>query len=605
MTQESRSEVLLRWGVKRRNMQWDIRGAAVVASAFRFLYGCAEACLLPFLTIYMRRLGLAASMVGVIMGTKHLVSLVCGPASAFLARRHDRRRVVVTVSLLGSAAACLVFLLIPSAVEQPPSPLCNDTSGPAEGAVVSHELGDFSFQASSVTPSPSSITNLSLGYDNTVSYKPMPSTTVSVPETYGVVNMSSAHSHEGLSLENHTEYVGFVSRNPEANVSLGQNASQTLLSGRVSRSADAAEEWNRRRGEFLGGLKVMDPQHQLFFLLLLAVSLWVALTAPLDRTAADGLYEYLDFVDATDRHRATQAWAFLGGAFGACGAGLLVSRLACLVSSSRAIHFYGYTVLAGLALPTVLLLPMYRHKKQEAAGKMLKALRLVRGHPRALLCALTVFLAGAARSVVSDFLFWQMQDQGSSELHMGLALTLDLLSQLTFNLFSRHLPRFLTVGRALSAGTACLTLQCLYSSFLWGPWTVLPVQPLVGLGVGALWWAVHEVSEDIATPGTERHVLGIFQVMSAGLGGSLGSFSGGLVVQRFGVPMLFRGAAVVLALWTLGLPILQYQTPHQRRINYSQLLTADTSEASDSESDQDRDWLAKAMHDDKTNNNNW
>ncbi|XP_045577250.1 major facilitator superfamily domain-containing protein 6-like [Salmo salar] len=206
---------------------------------------------------------------------------------------------------------------------------------------------------------------------------------------------------------------------------------------------------------------------------------------------------------------------------------------------------------------------------------------------------------GLAGFAVDDFLLWQMQDHGSSELHMGLSLAVALLSRAAFPLLSGRVSKLLSPGRVLLVGTACLALQCLYYSFLWGPWAAIPVQVLSCFSSGALWWAVQVQCEDVATPGTERSVRRVYQALSLDLGAGLGSMAGGFVVHRFGVSVLFRGIAVMLLLWCLVLPLLQWKAPHQRRINYSRLVAADTSEVSESESEQETDCLEKVLEDDE------
>lgn len=325
-------------------------------------------------------------------------------------------------------------------------------------------------------------------------------------------------------------------------------------------------------------------------------------SASVDWTADDGLYEYLDYADASDRYDNSGRWGLLGAACGVMGAGLLVSSLSCLAAASPAL-FYCYACVAVATLPVAARLPLHLNRKRDRATGLLRALRLVHGSPRGLLCTFSTLLVGAAGSTVSDFLLWHMQDQGSSELHMGLALALGILSQAAFPLLSGPLSRLFSPSRVLAMSIASLGVQCFYYSLLWGPWAALPAQTLSCFSNGAFWWAVKVQCEDVATPGVERSVRRICGTLALYLGNGLGSFAGGLVVQKFGVMWLFLGAAVSLMLWCVCLALLQWKTPHQRRINYSRLLAADASEASDSDSEQEKDWLDKAMEVDRSNNN--
>lgn len=260
-----------------------------------------------------------------------------------------------------------------------------------------------------------------------------------------------------------------------------------------------------------------------------------------------------------------------------------------------AVHLYGYATLTALALPAVVFLPLYLNKKRGRSKGLGKALTLVRADSRALLCAVTAFLVGAAVATTDNFLLWQMEDCESTELHMGVTLSLALFSRAAFPLTSGWVSKLVSSERVLTLGVLCLALQCLYYSVLWEPWSALPVQLLSCFSGGALWWAVQAQVEGVATPGAERSVKRVYQSLCLDLGLGLGSVSGGFVVKRFGVAWLFRGAAAGLALWCLCLLVLQWKAPRQRKINYSRLLATQESEASDSESEQEKDWLDMAF----------
>ncbi|NXD13095.1 MF6LA protein, partial [Nothocercus nigrocapillus] len=137
---------------------------------------------------------------------------------------------------------------------------------------------------------------------------------------------------------------------------------------------------------------------------------------------------------AADRYGTLWAWGYLGVSVGACGIAVLIDRLGCHLGShlSRlAVHFYAYAMLAVLSLLASAFLPTYAPKKAKRASRTSKALALIGGDGRAILAAVTVFLAGAGSSAVHNFLFWQMEDQGSGESYMGLWVAVGLLAELS------------------------------------------------------------------------------------------------------------------------------------------------------------------------------
>lgn len=111
------------------NPQWDISRALGVAKLFHLVCGVRDACVTPFLTLYLRQLGLAAPWVGILMGTKHLIAAFWGPFCAFLAKSYQKRRVLLMGSLLGSVGASMVMVLVPPLHEVPGYRSCNASDG--------------------------------------------------------------------------------------------------------------------------------------------------------------------------------------------------------------------------------------------------------------------------------------------------------------------------------------------------------------------------------------------------------------------------------------------------------------------------------------------
>ncbi|XP_041326873.1 major facilitator superfamily domain-containing protein 6-like [Pyrgilauda ruficollis] len=346
-------------------------------------------------------------------------------------------------------------------------------------------------------------------------------------------------------------------------------------------------------------------EYQVFLMVLGAVVLWELLATSLEWSMDESVYEYLDFVDATDRYRQLWLWGSAGAAAGACGVSVLVDRLDCSLGGSvprLAVHFYAYAVLVMLSLMVSVFFPGHAARQSARAAGLAKALSVLRGHGRALLLAGTLFLVAAASSASHTFLLWQLQDQGSSELLLGLWVSLGPLAELALHPLGARLLRALPGGGLEVLSLGALAAQLLSYSLLRAPWAALPVQALSGLGSGALRWRLEGTVADVAPAGSERALLALLRALSAA-GAGLGSLGSGFVVQRLGLPVLLRASCVGLGLWVLLFLIVQSRLPRQRKINYSRLLAADSSEMSDSEEENEKDWLVKAMKDEGFNRN--
>ncbi|CAL8286317.1 unnamed protein product [Boreogadus saida] len=551
--------------------QVDIQAALLLSSSFHFLCSVGRGCLLPFLTLYLRRLGLSAAATGGVMATRHLTTLLWSPLAGALTRRYDKRRLAAAISLVGSATVALLIPFIPPLDARALGGRCNATAA---------SIGSSPLSSSSVGGVPPS----------------------ALPAAGPLSNAPS----EGQLAANGT--LGGAGSGNKSVVNGPRAERGAPGPARSHRSLDVPEPsggWRGVGGEedggFLSGLKGVVARQQLLLLLLMGVVAWELLAAPLAWAVEDGLHDYLDAVDAADRHSNAPTWGRLGVALGAGGAGILVSRLPCFLLGDHvtrgATHFFLY---AALAVPTLMvgsaLLPLlHLDRKRARRGGLMRALRLVGSRPGGPLCAAVALLAAAGGAALEDFLLWAMEDAGAGELHMGVGVSLGSLSEAAFPLLLGLCSRSPGPWGPLMAGAGALALTCLYCSFLWGPWAALPAQLLRGLGAGTLWWGVGAQAEEVGAGGAGLGVRRVYSWLCAGMGGVLGSLGAGFVAERWGVRWLLRGVGLGVATCCVLLPLLRWRTPQQRRINYSRLLAADDSEDSGSEEEQETDWLDRAL----------
>ncbi|XP_036884130.1 major facilitator superfamily domain-containing protein 6-like [Sturnira hondurensis] len=589
------------------NPQWDIRRALGVARLFHLVCGARDATVTPFLTLYLRQLGLAAPWVGVLMGTKHLIAAFWAPFCAFLARSYRSRRALLMGSLLGSGAASLLMALVPLRDRDPGYRSCNGSRGatpsipppevaPTENSAPARPASRSPARAPSLPAESGAGTGDASGFRTgpresvrePVSRLPRPlvgsaegaRTTPEVlhPITPGLKDTPWEGAFKGVSTA-HPLLAGGSALGSPANLSAAEG-----------NSGDLDFSWEGLRWTFVLSLGLMV--------------FWELLAAPLQQVADDSLFEYLDFVDATDRYRNLWIWRLLGASAGVCGIAALAEQLDCFLMTSGppgVVHFYGYSLVSSLALLVSIAFPVPIFRQREPSYRAVKALSLVEGHPRLILLASTVFVMGAITSTVQNFLFWHMKDHGSSELVMGFSVALGLLGEILLHPFKTTLLRKLSRAGTVGLGLGCLSGQLLYYSFLWSWWSALPVQILSAVSNGALWWAVGASIEDLATPRTERSLGAVFGGHFYGGGASLGSFVGGFLVGHFSLAALYQASCVVLLLWLILFLSIWPRLPQEQQINYSKLLTMEASDTSDSEQGVERDWLVKAMREDLSN----
>uniref|UniRef100_H2ZWU2 Major facilitator superfamily domain containing 6 like n=1 Tax=Latimeria chalumnae TaxID=7897 RepID=H2ZWU2_LATCH len=567
-----------------RNKQWDINKALALTSFFHFVYSAGKSCVIPFLTVHFRQLGLPAVFVGLIMGTKHLISLFWIPSCSYIAKRYGRRRIFILGSLLCSIGAALLLTLIPPINKADTYRYCNLS--------IHTEIGVQTIGENVVLTTSASKPNTTFQHSKYSVVLEMPTLNYSENSTFG--RNDSGVQHKTVT----------VTKKASTTVVLHEDGLD-LENGYFVEIKNITEHTRKPKDvslDLLKSLSLLDKEYQVFFLVLMVVVLWELVSAPLEQTADDGLYEYLDFIDATDRYRRHWNWGHVGAAAGACSIGILVDRLNCFLNigtSRSAVHFYGYAVLITLTLLVGAFYPIHYAKKGERGNRAFKALSLIISDGRTITSAFTVFLTGAVGSTVHNFLFWQMQDKGSGVFYMGASVAVGLLAEVLLYFFKDKLLRTISYTGTIGLGLLCLAVQLLYYSYLWSSWSVLPAQLLNAFSNGALWWAVCAQSNDVATPGMERHLHRTFHGLSYGFGAGVGSIASGFIVKKFGLVVLFRACSAALVLWSAVFLMVQFKLPRQKRLNYSRLLAADASDLSDSEDEQERDWLVKAMKEDQ------
>ncbi|NWZ46676.1 MF6LB protein, partial [Haliaeetus albicilla] len=589
--------------------QWDVGRALALSGLFRLLQGAGKACAAPFLTLYLRHLGLPAPLVGVVAGAKHLAAALWAPLCSRCPKGRRKRRLLVAGSLLGSAGASLLLTLIPPAGGDAGYKYCNASQQPDDRGAATTAAGPGT--SSYVVLSTSAITNAKAVSKETTkttadvlmaSRKP----TLTSSAFQGLFGLTDRLEKKGRGVgEGDAKTNGYLVGPSIWTTSLSlfkttlPTVGDAYVSGNISDHRKDTQDFSFKAVQNI----FQDREHQIFFMVLGAVVLWELLATSLEWTVDESLYEFLDFVDATDRYGKLWIWNYLGASVGACSIAVFVDQLNCFLSSTvtrLAVHFYGYALLITLSLLVSVFFPIHIPKKTDRVNKTTKALALLWSDGRAILYTITVFFTGMAGSAVHNFLFWQMQDQGSTELYMGLSVAVGLLAEILLYFFKGKLLRTFSSSKIVAVSLSLLAVQLLCYSFLWTAWSVLLIQILSAFSSGALWWVVNMMVDDIATPGMERSLHAVLQGLCYGGGASLGSFAGGFVVKHFGLAVLYRACCVCLVLWLFLFLIVQSKLPQQKKINYSRLLAADSSDMSDSD-ENERDWLVKAMKDESFN----
>ncbi len=204
------------------------------------------------------------------------------------------------------------------------------------------------------------------------------------------------------------------------------------------------------------------------------------------------------------------------------------------------------TAAATLGLPALHERPSQRTWRGSAA---------VLRRPAMLVLLLTTYLVSVSTTAIYNFLGIYLAELGGGATFVGAANALAAVSELPVLMFGATLAAWIGNRRLLLLAIAVYMLRYLAYSVAPGPAWILPIQLLHGLSFGANLMASVTLVNDIA--GAELAATAQGLLASAFAFGSItGSLAGGVLLDRFGVVVIFRLAALCalagLAIFILG-----------------------------------------------------
>ncbi|XP_078658849.1 LOW QUALITY PROTEIN: major facilitator superfamily domain-containing protein 6-like [Branchiostoma floridae x Branchiostoma belcheri] len=205
-----------------------------------------------------------------------------------------------------------------------------------------------------------------------------------------------------------------------------------------------------------------------------------------------------------------------------------------------------FYMFAGFGTATLLTVAFGFEKwRQARPQKMFQSLQRFLRRPNELLFLVIMFIIGSSFGTKANFLFWYLKDIGGSQLLLGLALMISCMGELPFMFFSGKLIRKIGHQQVFQLALFCYAVKFLSYSLIPSPWWVLAIEPLHGITFGAMFSASVTYASLIAPPGMETTMQSIVSAVQFGVGYASGSLIGGAIFHAFGGIVLFRTYAVV------------------------------------------------------------
>ncbi|KAK3090940.1 hypothetical protein FSP39_015907 [Pinctada imbricata] len=611
----------------------------LICNIFNFLFAASKSCLMPFLTLYLRMLGLTATQTGIVIGAKTFSAFLFAPFWSKCATSCRKRKFVLVFSLFMMAATYLSLTLIPSVHHN-------------VGACRSSGQGQI--PSSLLQPSKHTEGNTTLGTPSTVSHLVIPTTMQSFTEntthqlieamrtTKKYASKTTLSSVNSTDQEEDTELLRKVKAiakkfHMEDDIK-GLNAEQirqvirkelqyikdegleNLITQFLSTSdiktlkeflkGDIMARHKRDLSEAMLSIKerlrakfhsmkekIRNAEQLAFIVLLVVLILGEMLCSPVEKIADDSWFEFLENIDDMEKYGKHRIWSSLAYIIFPIIVTLTVDNTDCLFNMQIhpfMLHFYMFGAFLGLSFVVAFFYPIPPPNKTGYKSKLTKALNLTCCRLGGLLYVVTLLIMGLILSSYTNYLFWLIQDLDGKESTMGMCVLIASLAELPMLFLGGQMVRKLGNGGVVSIALVCLAARTLYYSFIKSPWAVLPAEVTHAFTHTAMWFAILSHRAFQVSPTIDRSIRSVFSSVYFGIGFGVGSMLSGMLYDQYGLSILFRACSILSVGWCPIFFLLNrccHPVP-EKDIKYTRLLQSD--DQSDDEYD---DWLEHAMKD--------
>ncbi|XP_013382612.1 major facilitator superfamily domain-containing protein 6 isoform X1 [Lingula anatina] len=189
-------------------------------------------------------------------------------------------------------------------------------------------------------------------------------------------------------------------------------------------------------------------------------------------------------------------------------------------------------------------------------SQMMKNLSLLFKDTEICLFLFVMLILGIYAGVLMSFLFWYLGELCSPKLLMGLTLLVECVAETPMLYFAGFIIKKVGHIPCLHVTLLAYALRFGAYSFLKEPWLVLLIEPLHGITYGLLFSAATEYTDIIAPPGMSATLQGLMAGIHWGMGLGIGSLVAGQLYHAYGGVVMFRCFAfssliVLVIVWPL------------------------------------------------------
>lgn len=273
-----------------------------------------------------------------------------------------------------------------------------------------------------------------------------------------------------------------------------------------------------------------------FFILFLLGNIFIAPTVSLgDAITYDLLGE-----ERQHKWGEQRLWGTIGFALFAVISTISMDTIKSDVTSNNfSIAFYMFSALNLISAIVVFFMTI---SNNIASHKMLQGTMQLLRTPKTCIFILVIFYFGMLNGVIEAFLYWFLEEDLGNQLKIipGLCALINCTAETPMLYFSgRIIKKFGHVTCLYAVFVAYFMRLCFYS-LLFNPWLVLPIEILHSMTFGLMWASATSYGSLITPPGLSGTIQGILSGVHFGFGKGVGSLITGQLYTQIGMRWTFR-----------------------------------------------------------------
>ena len=510
-----------------------INRALLPAKAAYFFFYFSYSSVTPYITVFMTAYGLNAEQAGFVLGARLFAQFFSGPLWGGLADKTRKYRFMLLLQIVLSSILTFTAPWMPLVLPKQADTCGNSAVGNQNNTI----------QATSITPHLLLTTKI-------------PTSFVATTQLQNRTVPYSEKNNEGLS----TAMPTMTAMNSSA--LLPQNKSENSVKSPIQQVATGVPS-SRQSLASNNKKKTKCSQVDMDKLFLLMV-IWFALIGAFDGGIPllidNSVIDTIEKLGSSDFGK-QRLWGAVGFGLAAFASGVGIE----LSGSKGPNYFTMFYIFLGSNICLFIsccFLDMSGHSsksdliKKEKSKKpnLMKGLIKTFKKFNVTFFFFTVLIMGIANGLLYGFMFLYIQDLKGSKIIMGLSILVACSTEVMMFPVSNTVIKFLR-GNLIAVTLAFATYVIRFAGFslLQNAWYILLLQLLHSVCFALFWNATVYHTSDLAPPGMQATLMGIMNGVFFGFAGGFSSVVGGIIYKHFGGRNMFRGYAIICAIWTVFL----------------------------------------------------